>query len=116
MHKRVTFRDMNHSEPMEAHVNKQLEKVQHFLMNERTPIHIDMVLTASRLHAHPRAELRIKTPHFDLVTHYEKEGIDLYEAIDHTIDKMYKLLHEEKKRYDEKMRARGRHEDIKRNK
>lgn len=116
MSKRIVFREMDHSNPMEDHVNKQLEKIEHFLLNERTPIAIDMVLTASRLHAHPRAELRIKTPHYDLVTHYEHEGVDMYEAIDRTIDKMYKLLHEEKKRVNEKLRDRGRHEDIKKQK
>lgn len=116
MPKRITFRDMDHSEPMEAHVNKQLEKIEHFLLNERTPTHIDMVLTASKVRAHPRAELRIKTPHYDLVSHYEHEGIDIYQAIDRVIDTMYKQLHKEKQKNNEKMRDRGRHDDVKKQK
>lgn len=113
MSKRITFREMDHSMPMEEHVNKQLEKVEKLLANERPPIYIDMVLTASKVRQHPRAELRIKTPHYDLVTHYEHEGVDMYDAIDRTIDTMYKRLQAEKKKNMEKMRASGRHDDIK---
>lgn len=113
MHKRITFKNMSHSDPMEAHVNKQLEKVELFLKNERDPIYIDMVLEASKVREHPRAELRIKTPHYDLVSTYEHQGVDLYDAIDRVIDVMYRELHKHKDKNLEERRTRGRHEEVK---
>ena len=113
MHKRITFRHMNHSDPMEDHVNKQLGKIERFLEHEPTPISIDIILEASKVREHPRAELRLKTPHHDLITHYEHNGVDLYAAIDHVIDQMYELLRKAKDKEIEKKRHRGRHEDFK---
>jgi len=113
MHKRITFRNMEHSNPLEEHVHKHFSKIEKFLHNEPTPIYIDMVLESSKTHAHPRAELRIKTPHYDLVTHYEHEGVDMYDAIDRVIDVMYRQLHEQKEKENDQRKMRGRHGDFK---
>lgn len=115
MHKRITFRNMDHSDAMEAHVNEQLKKIETFLEKDeqRPPIYIDMVLEASKVREHPRAELRVKTSHYDLVSNYEHPGVDLYDAIDRVIDVMYQRLHEEKKKNLEKRKTQGRHEAFK---
>lgn len=115
MHKRITFRNMDHSDMMESYVNKQLEKIETFLEKDeqRPPIYIDIVLEASKVHEHPRAELRVKTSHYDLISNYEHPGVDLYDAIDRVIDVMYKQLHESKKKNVEKRKTCGRREDFK---
>ena len=113
MHKRITFRNMDHSDVMEEYINKQLEKVEKFLKNERDPVYIDMVLDASKTREHPHAELRIKAPDFELISSYEKNGVQMYDVIDRVIDIMYKQLRQHKQKEVEQRKIRGRHEDFK---
>lgn len=113
MHKRITFRNMDHSDVMEQYINQQLAKIEEFLENERTPIYIDIVLEASKVREHPRAELRVKAPHFDLISNYEHTGDDMYDVIDRVIDIMYHELHEYKKKECDNRKMRGRHDEFK---
>ena len=111
MNKRITFRSMDHSDLIEQHANKQLAKVEDFLRNEPTPIYIDLVLEPSKVHAHNKVELRVKSPHYELyVTH---EGPDFYAVLDHVIDVMYYDLHKQKQKEVDMRKQRGRHEDFK---
>ena len=96
MPKRITFRNMEHSAAMEAYANKLLEKIEEFLEKEQPPCYIDFVLEAGKTHAHHKAELRIKTPRFELYSDYE--GSDMYAVIDRVCDVMYLNLHEENKK------------------
>ncbi len=112
MHKRITFRNMDHSDPMEAHVNKQLEKIEAFLKREPSPIYIDIVLTAAKIHKHPHAEIHVKTPHFDCFSEYEHTGTDMYEAIDRVIDAMYRQLKEISKKKQDDRKHRGKRNDF----
>lgn len=106
MNRRIMFRHMPHSDAIEQHALQQLEKIEHFLENEPSPCSIDLVMEPSKVREHPKAELRVKTPNYDLITHYEKEGMDFYLVIDHVIDIMYRLLLEEKqKRVDARKRG-----------
>ena len=100
MHKRITFRGMDHSPVIEEYCNGQLKKVEEFIKNERDPIYLDLVLEAERTHHHHRVELRIKTPHYDLISNYE--GPDMYDVIDRVIDTMYNELHEKKRELQDK--------------
>ena len=112
MHKRITFKDMEHSAPMEQEANKLLEKVEKFLLEEdRSPIYIDLVLEPSHVHAHHKIELRVKSPNFERYSSYE--GKDFYHTLDRVVDVMYRELHEDKRRMDEKKRMVGRHEEFK---
>lgn len=113
MHKRITFRNMEHSVVMENYINQQLQKIEAFLENEPSPIYIDFVLEACKVREHPRAEIRLKSTHYDLVSSYEHTGVDMYDVIDRVIDVMYKELHEVKKRNVENRKMCGRHEDFK---
>lgn len=109
MHKRVTFQNMPHSAAIEEYVHEQLAKIEEFLeQSERTPIHIDMVIQAAKVHAHPRVELRIKTPHYNEVTHCEKAGVDIPEAVKHVVDVMYRTLHNAKKKRMDHRKNNGR--------
>lgn len=96
MSKRIAFRGMEHSPVIEEYCNNQLAKVEEFLTHEREPIYLDLTLEAGRTHAHHRVELLIKTPNYDLISHYE--GPDIYDVIDRVIDTMYHELHEAKRK------------------
>ncbi|TET06084.1 hypothetical protein E3J79_03440 [Candidatus Dependentiae bacterium] len=111
MHKRITFRAMDHSTVMEEYANQQLEKIVQFLKNERSPIYLDLILEPSKIHAHHRIELRVKTPRFDLISNYE--GPDFYEVLDRVIDVMYKDLHLRKKEWKDAIESEGRRESAK---
>ncbi len=98
MQKRVTFRHMDHSDMIEAHVEKKMRKIDEFLSHEPTPISVDLVMEPSKTKQHHRIELRIKTPHYDKIVHHEVSGDEFYQALDHVIDTMYKELCEAKKK------------------
>ena len=100
MHKRITFRGMDHSPVIEEHCNGQLVKLEKFIKNERDPIYLDLILEAERTHHHHRVELRIKTPRYDLISNYE--GPDMYDVIDRVIDVMYHKIHEKKRELQDK--------------
>lgn len=105
MHKRITFRGMDHSNILEDYVNQQLAKVEHFLENEREPIYLDIVLTAGKTRAHHAVEYRLKTPHYELVSTFY-EGPKMYDVIDRVIDTLYRKLHEAKEKYIEDQRKK----------
>lgn len=111
MQKKITFRDTPHSDVAENYAHDQLARLEEFLKHERTPIYIDLIFTPGHIHAHNRVELLIKTPHYDLVTHYE--GPDFYDAIDRVIDTMYRQLLEKKDKHMEDRKMVGRHDEFK---
>ena len=111
MNKRITFRDMPHSDVMEQYANEQLEKVVNFLQSERSPIYIDLVLAPSKVREHHLIELRVKTPHYELQSSYE--GAHFYDVLDRVIDTMYRELREKKDRRMEDRKMVGRHDEFK---
>lgn len=113
MHKRITFRNMDSSEVMREYADGQLKKIEAFLSGEPTPIYIDLVFEPSKVHEHHKVELRVKSTHYDLISHYEHEGVPFYDIVDRVIDTMYKELHEAKQRRVDDRKEIGRHEDFK---
>lgn len=108
---KVTFRHMEHSNIMEEYAENQLHKVYEFLSNERDPVYVDITFEPSKVHSHHKVELRVKSPHYDLITHHE--GPEFYKVIDHVIDTMYRRLLEEKRKELDERKMRGRHEAFK---
>ncbi|MEX0849219.1 MAG: HPF/RaiA family ribosome-associated protein [Candidatus Dependentiae bacterium] len=96
MHKRITFRNMDHVAAIENYANDKLAKIEEFLTHEPTPIYIDLVLEPSKVHEHHRVELRIKSPHYDMISNYE--GPEFYKVLDRVIDVMLEELHREKRK------------------
>ncbi|MFH1461724.1 MAG: ribosome-associated translation inhibitor RaiA [bacterium] len=94
MERKITFQSMEHSEPIEKHANEKLNKIEEMLKGGQTPMFVELWLKANKQHVHHKAELHLKTPLFNLNTHYEDP--DMYFAIDNAIDKMAKLLRKEK--------------------
>ncbi len=102
MNRKITFQSMDHSIPMEQHINAKLDKITELLKNVEniTPYYQEIFLKANKQHSHHKAELNVKTPRFDLHTH--DESPDMYIAIDKTIDKMIELIKKEKSKLKDK--------------
>lgn len=99
INKKINFRQMDSSPAIEAYINEHLPKIEQFLQNEEAPIDIDFTILPSKTRAHPKIELRVYAPpHYDLVAQIEKEGVDIYSAINMVIDTMMKQLHKSKER------------------
>ena len=96
MSKRITFRNMDHTAAIENYANEHLSKIEKFLVNEPTPVSIDLVLEPSKTREHNRVELHVKTPHYDLISHHE--GPQFYKVLDHVIDVMLQQLLEAKRK------------------
>jgi len=113
MHKRITFKGMDHSPGMEDYANGQLAKIEDFLKSEPSPIYIDLILEPSKRKEHHFIELRVKSPHYDLISNYEYKGTGFYDVLDRVIDIMYRKLLEEKGKQVDKRKSVGRHDDFK---
>lgn len=99
INRKINFRHMDSDQVIEAYINKHLEKIEHFLQNERTPIDIDVTIIPSKTRKHHKVELRVYAPpHYDLIAEIEKNGVDFYDAINIVIDSMIKQLHKNKAR------------------
>ena len=100
MERKISFHNMDHSDPLEQHAQQKLDKLEEFLDNEQTPLYIELRLTSNSLHPHHHVELHLKTPLFNLNTH--DEGTDMYVMVDNTIDKMVSLVKKEKAKIKDK--------------
>lgn len=96
MNRKISFHGMEHSNPMENHINEKLNKIEEILKAPEweTPKFLEFFLNSQSLHPHHSAEMHLKTPQFNLVTH--DEGTDMYVVIDNVIDKMVTLLKKDK--------------------
>lgn len=102
MDKKITFRQMDHSQIMEDYINGQLHKIEKILSTEREPIFLELVLEPSKVHAHNRVEIRVKTPDYYLISNYG--GPKMYDVIDRVLDVMYQQICEKKRELVEEKR------------
>ena len=93
---KISFQNMEHSAPIEAHAIQKLAKLEEILRYESglTPFFVEFFLTAKKEHPHHKADLHLRTAHLNLNSH--DEGTDMYIAIDNAIDKMVELVIKEK--------------------
>ncbi len=96
MKKRIVYRGIESTPVLEEFINTHLEKVEKLLENEPTPIFIDVFIEPSSVHAHHKVEIKVKTPHYDLVAHHE--GPEMYQEIDRVTDKMVAELRRAKEK------------------
>lgn len=96
MQVKISFQHMDHSDPLEQHTRDKLEKLHELLKSydHNPPFFVEIWLKANKLHPHHKAEIHLKTSHFDLQSHDEET--DMYVAVDNAIDKMVKLVKKEK--------------------
>ena len=87
---------MPHSDPLEEHTLQKIQKIRTFVDDSVRPFNLEIWLKANKTHPHHAVEIHLKTPSFNLHTH--EEGVDLYVATDHAIDKLVHLLVKEKEK------------------
>lgn len=106
MNKRIVFRNMDHSDVMQEYADKQLKKIEDFIVHFNTPHTIDVYLEPSHVHMHHRVSLHVRCGSHTFESSCEHEGMSFYDALDKAIDVMYKKLHDAKdKQEDQKKRA-----------
>jgi putative sigma-54 modulation protein len=98
MKKVISFKNMDHSEPLELHANDKLNKIQNYLkgFKNTSPLNIDLHLKSNKQHPHHEVELNLKTPLFDLNAH--DSSPDMYVAVDNVVDKIITQLKKEKEK------------------
>jgi putative sigma-54 modulation protein len=96
----ITFQNMTHSNELEAHAHEKYTKIVDFLASE-TILSADLWLKADKHNTHHAVEMHIKTTHMALNAH--DQGIDMYVAIDNTMDKMLRQIKKHKERSIDKM-------------
>lgn len=99
MNTKISFHNMTHSLPLEEHTRSKLAKILDIVKHEadQSPFQIEVWLKANAQHPHHRAEVHVKTAHFNFHTH-DETGADMYVSIDNAIDKMVEMLKKEKER------------------
>ncbi len=113
MEKRIVFRNMEHSDAMENYAHQQLAKIEEFIEHFNTPHIVDLYLEPSHVNEHHRIALHVRFGSHNLESTYEHEGLPFYDALDRVIDVMYRKLHEEKRKIDDKKKTVGRHDEFK---
>ena len=98
INKKITFRHMDSDQVIENYINKHLKKVERFLQHEPSPIDIDVTVVPSKTREHHKFEVRVKSPHYDLMAAIEKQGTDFYDAVNTVVDKMMQQLRKAKER------------------
>lgn len=86
MIKRIVYRQMESTPVLEEFIGSHLEKIEKLLVHEPSPVMVDLILEPSAVHAHHKVELRVQSPHYDLIAHHE--GPEMYQEIDRVVDKM----------------------------
>jgi len=103
MPKKITFRHMDSDQVIEDYANKHLEKIEKFLANEPSPCDIDLTFLPSKTREHHMVELRVVSPHYNLIAQHEHNGTDFYDAINQVIENMYhQILKAKEKRITER--------------
>lgn len=97
---------MEHSAAIENYINGQFAKIDTILQHQKDPIFVEIVLEPSKVHAHHKVEIRVKTPAYFLVA--DHEGPEFYAVIDHVVDTMYRQICEKKRELvDDKKTGKG---------
>lgn len=103
MNKRIAFKHVDRTPALEDFINKRLEKIEHLLESERSPVSIDIVIEGYPNHAHNRVEVIVKTADFHLIAHHE--GADVNKEIDVVLEKMLDQIRTAKDKLQDKQRA-----------
>ena len=90
MKTKINFHNMDHSENLESHTLKKLQKLEEFCTDAALPLYAEVWLKAENTRPHHKADVNVKVNKLDL--HTSSESRDLYVAIDEAIDKMVTVL------------------------
>lgn len=94
MNIRIVFRGLDHNETNDAHIRKQLVRIQEFLAQEPTPIDISISVDKHKTHAYTRVVALVRSLHYDCVAHHE--GPDFFTEVNEVMDRLYAQLKKRK--------------------
>ena len=101
----ITFRNMEHTQAIEDYVNTNTNKFKKYFGHEDTgAIFIHVILDGHFKHHKYDAEIRVKTPNYNLVAN--REGKDMYPLIDEVLHIMEKELQNAKQKRVDDLRKR----------
>lgn len=98
MELKMTFRGMDHTDAIEEYVVKNLTKFKKYLGKEdpdATFLHV--ILEGNHNHDIYEIEMRLKSPHFDIVV--EREAHKMYPLIDEVVHIMERELKDSKEKF-----------------
>lgn len=96
MNIQISYRGLERTEPVDAHIRKQLQKVVDFLAHDREPIRLNVFVTGHPNHAHHEVHIHGTSALYRVDV--KREGPKLYPVIDEVIDCVYEQLRTEKAR------------------
>jgi ribosomal subunit interface protein len=95
----ITFQNMPHSDDLAAHAHEKFTKILEFL-GSHTIMSADLWLKGDKHNEQNMVEMHIKTTTLSLNAH--DEGMDMFIAIDNTMDKMLRQIKKNKERTQDK--------------
>jgi len=90
MNKRITFRNLEKTPDLQAHIEHELAHIETFLAKEKSPINIELILEAHKTHAYNIVEIRIKSPNYNIIV--KRECPQLIAAINEVLHIAYAEL------------------------
>ena len=96
MHRKITFRSMDHSDAIEEDIHKKLDKLDKFFKHEQEPITMEVVVEAHRTKHYFIVEFKIQSKHYNMIA--RSEGADMYAMIDQAGHKIERDIAREKER------------------
>jgi len=85
---------MDSSPTIEEYVNNKVAKLEKILHKERTPIKLEIILEAQRVHIQHSVELRLHCA--DYHVRAQVEGKDLYAQVDEAFDVLFRDIQKKK--------------------
>ena len=93
---KITFRGMESSPTIEEYVNTKINKLERFLLKERSPIILEVILDAEHVHTQHAVELRLHCA--DYHVRAQVSGKDLYSQVDEAFDVLLREINEKKEK------------------
>lgn len=111
MNIQITCKGIEHTDVLDKHIRKQLEKLVSFLSHDRDPSSIHVVLEGHPSHAHNEVHVHVTSPLYKVVAH--REGPDIMIVVDQTIDIAYEdVLKQKDKRIHNRNNNGGHHRGV----
>ena len=96
MHRKITFRSMEHSNLIEQDINKKLDKLDKFFKHEEGPVNIETTVETHPVKHYCVVEIKIQSRQYNLVA--RAEGAVMRDVIDEVGHKIEKDIAREKER------------------
>lgn len=96
MNFKISFQGISHSDGIENHARKKIEKLVEYLHAEEDPCFFEFHVKAHPNHSHHEISLNVKSKNVSFTT--SAENADAYEALDEAVEKGIVIVKKEKER------------------